>query len=209
MYYTPASCGLASFIAAYAANVNIECETVNIYASPHVTKSGVDFSTINPQNNVPTVVLDNGAVLNEGAATLQYIADLNPGSVAPAPGSIERYTTINDLNYIGTELHKGAFALMFNPKTKDEGALKDYAWWRFDQNLKYLNDVRLKDAVYLSGDKATIADFYLYVVLGWCPYFGGDLSKYPVAAAYHARIHALPEVQGALERVKSEPTTTI
>jgi hypothetical protein len=35
------------------------------------TASGVDFSTINEKGNVPCVVLDDGTVLNEGAATLQ------------------------------------------------------------------------------------------------------------------------------------------
>ena len=107
LYYTPTSCGAASFIAAFAAGVSLEAEQV-VFGAPHKTSRGdVDFTTINPLGNVPTLVLDDGSILNEGAATLQYIADLNPGTVAPAIGTRERYMVMNALNYVGTELHKG------------------------------------------------------------------------------------------------------
>lgn len=73
LYYTATSCGAASFIAAVAAKVSLQSEQVNLME--HKTTSGVDFYTINPKGNVPTLVLDDGTMLNEGAATLQYIAD--------------------------------------------------------------------------------------------------------------------------------------
>jgi glutathione S-transferase len=74
LYYTTTSCGAASFIAAYVANVSLETEQVNLYE--HKTASGADFYKINPKGNVPTLVLEDGTVLAEGAAVLQYIADL-------------------------------------------------------------------------------------------------------------------------------------
>jgi glutathione S-transferase len=73
LYYTSGSCAAASFIAAFIANVPIETEQVNL--REHKTSSGVDFYSINPKGNVPTLVLDDGTILNEGAAILQYIAD--------------------------------------------------------------------------------------------------------------------------------------
>ena len=73
LYYTPTSCGAASFIAAIAAGVHIETEQV--IKAPRTTASGVDFYTINPKGNVPTLVTNEGVVLNEGAAVLQYLAD--------------------------------------------------------------------------------------------------------------------------------------
>jgi len=74
LYYTATSCGAASFISAFTANVNLETEQVDI--GTHKTASGVDFYTINPKGNVPALVLDDGTVLNENGAILQYIADL-------------------------------------------------------------------------------------------------------------------------------------
>ena len=73
LYYTPTSCGAASFIAAHTAGVALECETVDLRA--HKTASGADFYAINPKGNVPGLVLDDGTVLNEGSAVLQWIAD--------------------------------------------------------------------------------------------------------------------------------------
>ena len=73
LYYTPTSCGAASFIAAFTANVKLDCEQVAL--NTHRTTSGADFYKINSKGNVPCVVLDDGTVLNENAAVLQYIAD--------------------------------------------------------------------------------------------------------------------------------------
>ncbi|MBL0342958.1 MAG: hypothetical protein IPP71_20065 [Bacteroidetes bacterium] len=72
LYYTPTSCGAASFIAAFAAQVNLQSEQVDI--REHKTASGANFYEINPKGNVPALVL--GTVLNENVAVLQYIADL-------------------------------------------------------------------------------------------------------------------------------------
>lgn len=73
LYYTSTSCGAASFIAASTAGVSIQCEQVNL--GTHKTDSGADYYAINPKGNVPSIVLDEGTLLNEGAATLQFIAD--------------------------------------------------------------------------------------------------------------------------------------
>jgi glutathione S-transferase len=73
LYYTSTSCGAASFIAAFVAGVHLDLETVDL--KTHLTASGADFYKINPKGNVPALVLDDGTVLNEGAAVLQYIAD--------------------------------------------------------------------------------------------------------------------------------------
>jgi glutathione S-transferase len=73
LYYTAVSCGAASFIAAHVAGVTIETEKVD--TGTHLTASGVDYYSINPKGNVPCLVLDDGTMLNEGAAVLQYITD--------------------------------------------------------------------------------------------------------------------------------------
>jgi glutathione S-transferase len=73
LFYSSTSCSAASFIAAFIAKVNIQTEQVDM--GTHITSSGVDFYTINPKGNVPTLVLDNGTVLNENIAILSYIAD--------------------------------------------------------------------------------------------------------------------------------------
>jgi glutathione S-transferase len=73
LYYSTTSCGAASFIAAVAADVRIDAEQTDILS--HRTSSGEDFYRVNPKGNVPALILDDGTVLNEGAAVLQWIAD--------------------------------------------------------------------------------------------------------------------------------------
>ena len=73
LYYTPTSCGAASFIAAVAAGLVIDVEQVDL--KTHKTAAGEDYYAINAKGNVPALVTNDGIVLNEGAAVLQYIAD--------------------------------------------------------------------------------------------------------------------------------------
>ena len=94
LYYTPTSCGASSFISAYIAGINFDCEAVDL--ATHNTESGVDFYTINPKGNVPTLILDDGTVLNENIACLEYILDLSlqnkeSTKIGPYNNTSERY----------------------------------------------------------------------------------------------------------------------
>lgn len=53
--------------------LDVQSEQVDLRT--HLTQSGADFYTINPKGNVPALILDDGTILNENAATLQWIAD--------------------------------------------------------------------------------------------------------------------------------------
>lgn len=72
LYYSPASCGAASFIAAEYAGLKFDSEVVDLKA--HKTSSGKDFYQINSKGNVPALVTSKG-LLSEGPAVLQFIAD--------------------------------------------------------------------------------------------------------------------------------------
>jgi glutathione S-transferase len=89
LYYTPTSCGAASFIVAHTAGLPLACETVDLRA--HTTSSGADYYAVNPKGNVPALVLDDGTVLNEGAAVLQWLGDQARGRKrAPRTRSAKR-----------------------------------------------------------------------------------------------------------------------
>lgn len=203
LYYTPSSCGAASFIAARAAGITIDAEQVNI--GTHITDSGADFYAINKNGNVPTLVLNDGTVLNEGAAVLQWIADQAPGKIAPVNGSRDRYLVVNALNYVATELHKGTYAPLFNPQLP----ARDYFLQAASAKLQHVNDSILAGGKkYLVGDSPTIADFYLYIVLTWSPYVNIDLSPYANVVAYKERVGGLDFVVKAHQDMASKPATT-
>jgi len=205
LFYTPTSCGAASFIAAALAGVKIDTEQVTL--SDHKTASGADFYGINSKGNVPTIVLDSGVVLNEGAATLQWIADQAPGTVAPPAGSEARYEVIGALNYVASEVHTN-YGPLFNPASSAE--VKSAAIANLSKKFKHLSEnVIGKKGAYLTSDAVTIADLYLYIVLSWSGYVGVELSPFPVVQAFYERIKAIPAVAAAHERMATSPATTV
>jgi len=203
LYYTPTSCGAANYITAIAAGVNFDSEQVNIQT--HKTASGVDFYTINPKGNVPTLVLPDGTLLNENAATLQYIADQNPSSgLVPAAGTKERYLLINHLNWVSSELHTG-IGTLFYPGWSEE--TKKHKIANATKKMNYLADELLAKGKknFILGDKFTAVDAYAYIVLGWTGYLGIKIDDFPVLKAYRERVAALPEVKKAHDLMNAAP----
>lgn len=135
-------------------------------------------------------------MLFEGPAIVQYIADQVPDSkLVPSAGSIDRYRLQQWLNFISTELHKG-FGALFNPAFPDEA--REIFKGTIGKRLDVLVP-KLENSTYLMGDTFTVADGYLFTVLGWCPHVGFDLSPWPVLGAYLGRVASRPAVQAAMK----------
>ncbi len=175
LYYTPTSCGAASFLTATIGGLEFDCEVVDLRA--HKTKSGADFYAINPKGNVPTLVFDDGAILNENVATLTYLADTGNAGLAPKEGTFARYQYLNNLAFVASELHK-AYSTLFNPTLSDDAreAAKTLVGKKVEHLLKILDGGKKR---YLAGDSLTAADIYAHVVLGWSGFLGVTL---PAAA---------------------------
>ena len=196
LYISPGACSLSPHIVVSETGLNVELEKVNL--AEHKTASGQDYMTINPKGYVPALQLDDGSVLTEGPAIVQYLADQKPGSgLIPAAGSIDRYRVQEWLNFIGTELHKN-FGALFNRANPD--AVKESAKANITKRLVYLND-KLAGKQYLMGSNFTVADAYAFTIVNWTNFVGIDLKPYPNLAAYMGRVAARPKV---LETLKSE-----
>jgi glutathione S-transferase len=197
---TPTSCGAASFIAAHTLGLHdVEVEQVDLRT--HKTSSGVDFYTINPKGNVPALVLDDGIVLNEGAAVLQYLADRKPeANLAGQWGTTERYLVQNFLNLTASEIHPGIGGLF---GLNDDN--KVFLTKRLNDKLALLEKT-LKGAEFLVGGRFTVADSYLYIVLSWTGYLKVDLAPYPKTKAYFEFIAAQPNVVAAHKAIATNPT---
>lgn len=193
LYYSPGACSLSPHIVLREAGLAFDAEAVDLGAKK--TKSGADYKAINPKGAVPALQLDNGQVLTEGSAIVQYIADQKPATkLAPAAGTLGRYRLQEWLNYIASEIHKG-FSPLFNPKATDEWkqVVKDNLAAKFDYLSKQLQG---KD--YLMG-AFSVADAYLFTILGWSKHLNIDLAKWPVLSQYVERVGARPAVKAALE----------
>jgi glutathione S-transferase len=194
LYYSPGACSLSPHIALCEAALPHELVRVDLQQA--TTEDGRDYHGVNPFGYVPALELDDGEILLEGPAIVQYIADQVPDKgLAPPAGSLARYRLQQWLNFISTELHKG-FGVFFNPALPD--AAKEIFTDLVGQRLDVLAP-RLEDGAYLMGDTFTVADGYLFTVLGWSPHIGFDLSRWPSLTAYLDRVGARPAVQSALK----------
>jgi len=190
LYFSTGACSLASNIALREAGIPFEMAKVDKRTK---RVDGVEFVTINPKGYVPALGLDDGQVLTENVAVLQYIADLKPAAkLAPAAGTMERYRLQEWLSFINSEVHK-AFTPLFSSEATEE--TKIYARNYLAKRLSYLEGA-LGDNKYLMGDQFTVADAYLFTVLGWGVHVGVDIG--PKLKSYAERVRARPHVIEAL-----------
>jgi glutathione S-transferase len=159
------------------------------------TADDEDFLAINPKGYVAALQLDNGEVLTEGPAILQFLADLRPeAGLAPANGTFERVRLQEWLNFVSTEIHGGLGAL-FNAQFPEEvkGLIKEKLFKRFA-----VLSATLARQDYLLAGGFGIADAYLFTVLRWTSVFGIDLHPWPALVGFQARIDARSTVKAAL-----------
>ncbi|HVY23188.1 MAG TPA: glutathione transferase GstA [Steroidobacteraceae bacterium] len=192
LYFSPGACSLASHIVLRELGLPFEIEKVN--NKTKTTASGADFWKINPKGYVPVLQLDDGSVLTEGPAIMQYLADKKPeAGLAPANGTMARYRLQEWLGFINSEIHK-SYSPLFNPDTPEQTRISSIE--KIGKRLDFVEN-SLAGKEYLTGNAFTIADAYLYVVVNWSGFVGINLDKWPNVKALHARIAARPAVQAA------------
>ena len=194
LYYTPGACSMAPHIALREAGYAFDLEKVDL--ANKQTESGEDFTKVNAKGYVPALRLDNGQVLTEAAVTLQYIADQKPESgLAPQAGTMDHYRLLESLNLISSEVHKTLGAL-FNPNITPEW--KENQITTFGKRSDFLTQ-QLEGKQYLMGEQFTVADAYLFTVLGWTNFHKVDMSKWPALTDYMGRVAARPAVAEAMK----------
>jgi glutathione S-transferase len=193
LFTRPGTCSLAADIVLREAGIPFDLIKVSRHTGK--TSEGVDFTEINSKGYVPALLLDNGELLTENAALLQYIADLNPAAkLAPPAGTIERYRLAEWLAYINSEIHK-AFTPLFVPTASED--MKQYARTNLTKRVGWLAE-QLGSKPYLLGEQFSVADAYLFVVLSWSGHVNFDLSPWPNLKAFQERVAARPYVIEAM-----------
>ncbi|SHG37505.1 glutathione transferase GstA [Massilia sp. CF038] len=193
LYFSPGACSLSPHIVLREAGMAFSLEQVDLRSKR--TASGADYSAINPKGYVPALETDEGVLLTEGPAIIQFVADRAPGSaLAPAAGSMARYQLVEWLNFISTEIHK-SFSPLFNPAASED--MKTNARNAINKRYAYLEGI-LGQRNYLMGEQFSVADVYLFVITNWAGPVQLDLTPYPHVQAFQARIGARPAVQDAL-----------
>ena len=192
LYYAPGACSLSPHIVLREIGLPFTMEQVDLATKE--TAGGEDYYIVNTKGSVPALMLDNGEVLTEGAAILQYLADLVPEKqLAPRAGTMERYRLMEALNYIATELHK-SFVPIFNQAY--EGA-KEAAKNKLTAEFDYV-DRQLSQKPYLMGERFTVADAYLFTVSCWIEAAWLDIRQWKALDQYRQKIATRPAVKEVL-----------
>lgn len=194
LFYKPGACSLASHITLRESGKDFTLDGVDLMKKR--LGNGDDFFAVNPKGQVPALLLDDGTLLTEGVAIMQYLADSVPDRQLLAPtSSLSRYKTIEWLNYIATELHKG-FTPLFRPDTPED--FKPTVRALLEKKMQYVND-SLKDNQWICGPRFSIADAYLFTVLRWAYAVKLNMAGLSNIDAYMARMAERPAVAAALK----------
>jgi glutathione S-transferase len=190
LYVRPAACSLSPHIV--ARELDLDIDIVRVERGTHQASDGQDFLAINPNGYVPALVLDDGEILIEGPAIVQYLADLKPdGNLAPRSVA-ERRRIQSLLNFIATEIHT-PMGQMFAPAY---APVKDALHRHVATRLGWIATQFEGD--YLRGDRFSIADAYLFVCLNWSQWLGIDLSCWPELELLMRRVGARSGAREAL-----------
>jgi glutathione S-transferase len=192
LYFSPLACSMATRIAFYEAGA--EAGFVEVDTKAKRTRDGADYWAINPLGLVPVIRTDDGELLTENAAILQYVADRYPGAPLAPPAGMNRSRLQQWLCFIGTELHKALFVPRLDANAPE--VVKTYALEKGERAMAYLND-------YLCGreyllDRFSVADAYLFTVLNWSTAASVDLARWPAVKDYYSRMRQRPCIAKAL-----------
>jgi glutathione S-transferase len=163
---------MATRIALYEAGSAADFQHVD--HDTHCAPDGTDVREIHPLGYVPVLRTDDGVIVSENAAILQYVG-------GRTSTELQQW-----LSFIGTELHRGTFGVLLD-KTAPEGA-RTYALANAETRLPAL-------AKHLAGrefllETLSVADAYLFTVLNWAQVLPIQLKRWPAIAAYMDRLRS-------------------
>lgn len=201
LFYSPGACSLAPHIVMAELNMAYEIEAVDLRKK--TTATGADFKAINPKGSVPALKLESGDIMTEGGILIQYLADQKPEMNLFAKfGSMERYRTMEMINFISTDLHKNFTPLWITPMisktTECQTDITSFYKTVLQSKMSFVAD-KLGNNDYIMGKDFTIADAYLFTVMSWAAFKEVDYSKHTNLVNYMARVAARPAVQKAMK----------
>ncbi len=181
LYFAPLACSLATRIALYESGV--EAQYIYVDLKTKRLADGSDFFKVTPMGQVPALCTDDGIILTENAAILQYVAQHFSPALPPTT-ELECSQLQQWLSFISTELHKAIFVPLLDPKASED--VKNYVRQKVPLRLGLLQDHFSAHDFLL--DRFTIADAYLVTVLIWAKPCSIDLTQWSAVHAYHQRL---------------------
>jgi len=194
LYFKSGACSLSPHIVLHESGLDFTVVSVDLTSKK--TEQNGDFLAINPQGKVPALELDDGTILTETVAIVQYIADQKPDRQLLAPtGCLTRYQTLEWLNFIATALHENFYALYRS------GVPEEYRTQVREQLQSKFHRINeaLEGKQWLMGQHFTVADAYLFTVMRWAKAVKLDFTGLDKLTTWFERVAERPAVAAALQ----------
>jgi glutathione S-transferase len=194
LYFAPLACSLATRMSLYEVGAAAQ-STRYVRVDTHAKRlpDGSDFYAINPLGQVPVLRTDEGELVTENTAVLQYVAERFPEAHLEPEGLLSRARLRECLGFIGTELHKAVFVPLLDAKAPD--AVKAYSREKLALRMAVL-EKHLAGREYLL-EAFSVADAYLTTILNWTAATAVKLDEWPAVQEYHRRMLKRPSVARA------------
>ena len=177
----------------------------------HLTRNGgwqwsEEYRAVNPQKRVPALALDNGKVLLQSLAIIEYLEEVHPQPPLLPPDPVERAEVRAVSQIIACDIHPlnnlAALNYLKGPLEHDQAAVDDwYRHWVI-QGLDAV-EALLRPAPYAFGAHVTVADLCLVPQVFNALRFKVDMRRYPKIAAVDSACLKLPVFEKA--RPENQP----
>jgi glutathione S-transferase len=193
LFYTPASCSLASHIALEEAGADYEAVKVDMRRSE---QRKPEYLTINPKGRVPALVTDRG-VLTETPAILAYVAQAHPqaGLLPTDPWDLAQAQAFN--GYLASTVHVAHAHRMRGSRWADEESSFEDMRRKIPQTMAEcfgLIETELLTGPWVLGERFSVCDGYLFTLADWLEGDGVDPARFPRVHAHRERVRARPAV---------------
>jgi glutathione S-transferase len=191
LYVSPGACSMSCHIAFEEAGIPVEVQVAKDEAA------WKRIGELNPQGAVPILVMNDGKILTQNIAILNFVAENAPqAGLLPAVGSLDRAYAFQWLSFVASDLHP-AFGPFFNPALPEEARKAQME--KLDKLLT-LVDQHMAGREFVAGSQFSVADAYLFTVFGWTSFLKIPTEKYTNMTAYCGRIAKRPGVIAAMKR---------
>jgi|LauGreDrversion4_2_1035121.scaffolds.fasta_scaffold139078_1 glutathione S-transferase len=200
LYFLPYACCSSVHIILKEIKVEFELIYVGKNANEQIKSK---FAILNSLKSVPVLELEDGTVITQCIAILEYLADQFPQyNLLGKIGSKERIEVIKWLSFVATDLHK-SFSPLFQLEQIAVGSevtqqnVRNWALANINKYFMILNN-HLAANSYLAAERFSIADAYLFVVYQWTKYTGVSTQNYPNLSNYIERIARRNSIKSVL-----------
>ncbi|MEM7741095.1 MAG: maleylacetoacetate isomerase [Pseudomonadota bacterium] len=181
--------------------VTIEIVPVNLLQREH---RAPEFLEINPQGLVPALELDDGTIISQSPAIIEYIDDVMPGPPLFPDEPVARANVRQMAALIGCDVHPLQNLRILNylkqPLGHDNENVQGWARHWIGEGfmaLERLAQTIAPQANFLLGDNVTAAECYLIPQLFGARRYGLDVSPYPRLLEVEQAVQSLSEAERA------------